>query len=68
VRGRGVARRLLGALENTARELGYGAVRLDTGHLQPEALSLFRSAGYERIPDYNANPYARYWFEKALVS
>lgn len=63
-RGRGVARKLLGGLEEAARELGWRTVRLDTGDGQPDALALFRSAGYEEIPDYNANPYARYWFEK----
>lgn len=66
-RSRGIARQLLAALEDAARELGCRVVRLDTGDRQPEALSLFRSAGYEQIPDYNANPYASYWFEKSLV-
>jgi GNAT superfamily N-acetyltransferase len=65
-RGRGLGRRLLEQLEWHARELGYVRLRLDTGDLQPEALGLFRSAGYEEIPDYNGNPFARYWMEKAL--
>lgn len=61
------ARRLLGALEDAALELGWRTVRLDTGDRQPEALALFRSAGYREIPDYNANPYASYWFAKSLA-
>ena len=65
-RGRGVGRRVLRALEDTAAELGWVRVRLDTGDQQPEALALFRSAGYREIPDYNANPYASYWLEKSL--
>jgi GNAT superfamily N-acetyltransferase len=65
-RGRGLARRLLGALEDAARDLGYVRVRLDTGDFQPQALALYRSAGYADIPDYNANPYATYWGEKVL--
>jgi len=66
VRGRGVARRLLGALESAARELGYTTVRLDTGRFQPDAHHLYSTAGYRAIPDYNGNPYASFWFEKAL--
>ena len=65
-RGRQLSRRLLAALEDGARELGYGLVRLDTGERQPEALALFRSSGYREIPDYNGNRWARYWFEKRL--
>lgn len=67
-RGRGVARALLGALEAAATELGCRSVRLDTGDRQPEALALFRSAGYREITDYNGNPYASHWFEKLLDS
>lgn len=66
-RGRGVGRGLLRALEDAAAELGWRTVRLDTGDQQPDALELFRSAGYREIPDYNANPYASYWLEKRLA-
>jgi GNAT superfamily N-acetyltransferase len=48
-RGRGVGRALLTELENHARRLGYQRVRLTTGDGQPEALGLFRSAGYAEI-------------------
>lgn len=65
-RGRGHARRVLTGLEELARELGHSAVRLDTGNRQPHALALYDSAGYRRIPDYNDNVYASYWFEKDL--
>lgn len=65
-RGRGHARRLLRALEDAARELGYERVRLDTGAKQPHALALYPSAGYVEIPDYNGNPHAAYWGEKRL--
>ena len=65
-RGRGVARVLLGALEDLARELGHSVLRLDTGRKQPHALALYQSAGYSEIDDYNANPYASYWAEKRL--
>jgi GNAT superfamily N-acetyltransferase len=66
-RGRGLGRRLLERLEQCASELGYERVRLDTGDLQPEALGLFRRAGYAQIPDYNGNAWATYWMEKRLV-
>jgi GNAT superfamily N-acetyltransferase len=65
-RGQGVARALLAALEDAARELGYERVRLDTGAKQPHAQALYASAGYTPIPDYNQNVYASFWYEKAL--
>jgi GNAT superfamily N-acetyltransferase len=65
-RRRGHARRLLAALEDAARDLGYGRVRLDTGARQPHARALYEAAGFEPIPDYNDNPKAAYWGEKAL--
>jgi putative acetyltransferase len=49
-RGRGIARQILMALESTARERGYSTLRLDTGTRQPEAIGLYRSAGYSKIP------------------
>lgn len=51
-RGRGIARRLLAELEARARRHGYAAVRLETGTAQPEAIRLYESAGYRRIPNY----------------
>ena len=51
-RGRGIARTLLGALEQQARDLGYTRICLETGDRQPEANSLYESAGYARIPNY----------------
>jgi GNAT superfamily N-acetyltransferase len=65
-RGRGLARRLVEALERAARDLGYTVVRLDTGARQPEALALFSSAGYGETGDYNGNEVAAHWFEKRL--
>jgi GNAT superfamily N-acetyltransferase len=67
-RGRGLGRRILVQLEQEARLLGYHAVVLETGDQQPEALGLYRSAGYEQIPCYP--PYSHrtlsLCFEKAL--
>jgi GNAT superfamily N-acetyltransferase len=67
VRGRGVARRLLTALEDTARRLGHDRVRLDTGPDQPHANQLYESAGYVQIGNYNDNPKATYFGEKKLT-
>src|SRR3954470_21383718 len=65
-RGRGVAARLLARLEDEARRLGYGRVRLDTAAKLTEAQALYRGAGYTEISDYNGNPAAAHWFEKQL--
>jgi GNAT superfamily N-acetyltransferase len=51
-RRRGVARRLLTALELKARELGYRALRIETGVGQPEAIALYQSAGYTAVPAF----------------
>lgn len=68
MRGRGVARRLLHALEQRGRELGYRIARLDTGPRQPGARRLYASEGYREVADFNANPVATFWGEKSLFS
>jgi GNAT superfamily N-acetyltransferase len=65
-RGGGVARVLLGALEDQARELGYTVARLDTGPRQPAAQHLYESAGYRPIANFNENPVASFFGEKPL--
>ena len=65
-RSRGVARALLEALEQTALDLGYKKIRLDTGPKQVHGLALYRSAGYVDVPPYNDNPFACFWGEKVL--
>jgi ribosomal protein S18 acetylase RimI-like enzyme len=49
-RGRGIARRILATLETAAGRRGYGRLRLETGIHQAEAIRLYESAGYQRIP------------------
>jgi len=46
----GVAGLMLEALEARGRALGYSAVRLGSGVRQPEAVALYESCGYRRIP------------------
>jgi GNAT superfamily N-acetyltransferase len=46
-RGRGLARRILAALEEDARAAGRLRMVLETGNKQPEAIALYTSSGYE---------------------
>ena len=58
-RGSRLGRRLLDRVEAEARKEGLEYLRLETGIRQPEALGLYRSAGYrEREPfgDYAPDP------------
>jgi GNAT superfamily N-acetyltransferase len=67
-RGRGVARRVLAALEEAAAADGCAVLRLETGDYLPEALRLYASAGYAEIPRYGpyvVNPFS-VCFEKRL--
>lgn len=66
LRGQGLARQLLAALEQRARELGYRVARLDTGPRQPGARHLYESAGYREIANFNGNPVATFFGEKPL--
>ncbi|MEU0334158.1 GNAT family N-acetyltransferase [Streptomyces sp. NPDC006193] len=47
MRGRGLARRMLAALEEDARAAGRVRMVLETGTKQPEAIALYTSCGYE---------------------
>ncbi|WP_430377692.1 GNAT family N-acetyltransferase [Streptomyces sp. B1-3] len=47
MRGRGLARRVLSALEEDARAAGRLRMVLETGTKQPEAIALYTSSGYE---------------------
>ena len=58
-RGIRLGRRLLDRIEEQARQEGLDWVRLETGIHQPEALGLYRSAGYaqrEPFGDYAPDP------------
>lgn len=60
-RGRGLGKRVLAELEDQARALGYSQVFLTTGPRQPEAVALYRSAGYTHLftPEEDAERQAR---------
>jgi DNA-binding MarR family transcriptional regulator/GNAT superfamily N-acetyltransferase len=66
VRGLGLGRRMLAELESRAIAAGARVIRLDTNSALPEAVGLYRSAGYREIPAFNTNPYAHHWFEKRV--
>jgi GNAT superfamily N-acetyltransferase len=51
-RGRGIAKMVLSELETWAKELQFAECVLETGLKQPEAVGLYRSGGYETIPNY----------------
>jgi GNAT superfamily N-acetyltransferase len=65
-RGQGLARRLLRALEDAARDLGYTVARLDTGPRQQHAQRMYEAQGYVPVANFNANPVATFFGEKAL--
>ncbi len=50
--GLGFGRMLAEALIDLARERGFRTMRLETGDLQVEAQSLYRSLGFRRIEPY----------------
>ncbi len=66
VRGLGIGRRMLSALENAGAELGLTTIQLETNRALPEAIQLYRSAGYTEVPPFNDETYAHHWFEKHL--
>lgn len=68
VRGQGLARRILAELEDSARAAGRIRMVLETGTMQPEAIGLYVSSGYEpceKFGLYREEPESR-CFAKAL--
>jgi putative acetyltransferase len=70
MRGQGLSRRILEALEQSARGFDYERVILETGHPQVSAVKLYHTSGYQVIPNYA--PYIgdpdSICFEKNLTS
>ena len=62
-RRRGLARRVLAALEREALRLDYRVLRLQTGAVATAAVELYRTAGYRRIA-----PFGRYRHEPLAVA
>lgn len=51
-RGKGIATNIISELEIWAGELSYAKCILETGKMQPEAISLYLKNGYKVIPNY----------------
>ena len=64
-RGLGLARRLMAAVEDHARQAGYGRLCLDTNAALTAAISFYQVQGWAPIPAYTGFP-ATHWFGKAL--
>ena len=65
-RGRGLGSRLLGCLEDHARQHRVCLLRLDTRSDLLKARRLYARHGYREAPPFSRGPYADYWYEKAL--
>ncbi len=65
-RRRGLSRDLLWELERAATQLGMKRLLLDTAEPLQSAQALYRSSGYQEVPDYNGNPYAAKWFARSI--
>lgn len=63
----GVAQVILAEMDRLARELGYSALKLQTGPLQPEAAALYERVGYYPIPRYSGNWDRVLAYQKDLV-
>ena len=67
VRGMGVGRRILVALEQAARDHGAASVTLETNASLTEAIAMYRASGYVEVEPFNDEVYADHWFEKPLA-
>lgn len=67
-RGLGIASGLLARIEAEARSAGKKRLVLDTNRTLSEAMALYQKSGFRRIDRYNDNPYADFWYEKALAA
>jgi GNAT superfamily N-acetyltransferase len=65
-RGLGLGRRLLTELESQAAAHRVTVLRLETNGSLAEAISLYRSSGYQEVAAFSGEPYAHHWFEKTL--
>ncbi|PYO96459.1 MAG: MarR family transcriptional regulator [Gemmatimonadetes bacterium] len=65
-RGLGIGKRILQRLEALARKRRVPLLRLETNKTLTEAQALYRSSGFGEVRPFNDEPYAHYWFEKAL--
>jgi GNAT superfamily N-acetyltransferase len=62
----GIARRLMGELEDHGRASGLKLLRLDTRSDLIEARTLYVQLGFTETDAFNDGPYAEHWFERPL--
>jgi GNAT superfamily N-acetyltransferase len=67
MRGRGIGRRLLSAIEGASAVAGLDTLRLHTHENLTEAILMFETNGYFRIEQYDENDFATHWYEKSLI-
>lgn len=65
-RGLGLARRMMTAAEDAARDLGIEVLRLDTNSTLFEAVKLYQTMDWTQIDRFNNDPYPDLFFEKKL--
>ena len=67
-RGKGISRKILARLELLALESGFSKTKLETGDKQFQAIRLYETSGYERIPCFGiyAQNSDSYCYEKTL--
>jgi len=71
LRGKGLGRRLVAALEAEARALGVRRLLLETGNRQAAAIALYRATGFQPIPlygEYCLSPETSLCFGKDLAA
>lgn len=66
-RGRGIAERLLKALEAYATDFGYSSLYLDSKDDLTTAIRFYQRHGYEACERYNKNPQATVFMKKRLA-
>jgi GNAT superfamily N-acetyltransferase len=66
----GIGTTILAALESWAAEQSYARCILETGIKQPEAIGLYKKAGYRLIPNFGqyAGVHTSVCFEKAIAT
>ena len=63
-RGHQIGRKLLEAIINDAKEIGYQYMLLDTLPVLKTAIALYDSIGFYRVPQYNNSPIEKTLFMK----
>jgi ribosomal protein S18 acetylase RimI-like enzyme len=67
-RGGGVGGRLVRALMEVARQIGYREIRLDTLPSMAKAQALYRAVGFEAIEPYYDTPVPGTTFMRRLIA